>query len=169
MKDTTINSECQEIVYYIGNIIIIFALNKIVKMTWSCPLCKRTFRSTNQSHSCVVKNIDDHFIGKNINVRATYDVLESKLKSIFDFSIHPVLNAIMFTTDATFLAIKPKKSWIDLEFILSNEVNEFPIHKVAKASKTRYAHFVRIQEPKEIDEQLIGWIKEAYKLNLNKN
>ena len=137
-------------------------------MSWFCPQCKRKFKSANQSHSCVVKSIDEHFIGKNANVRATYDTLGKKLKSIIDFNIHPVINAIMFTTDVTFLAIKPKKSWIDLEFLLDNEANEFPIHKVVKANKTSYAHFIRIQEPKDVDNQLIGWIKEAYML-ISKN
>ena len=138
-------------------------------MSWTCPHCKRSFRSTNQSHSCVNKSVDEHFIGKNVNVKATYDTLEFKLKSYINFEIHPVLNAIMFTTEVTFLAIKPKKYWIDLEFLLDYEANEFPIHKVVKASKTRYAHFIRVQLPKDIDEQLIEWIIKAYKLNANKD
>jgi len=137
-------------------------------MPWICPQCNRKFKSTNQSHSCVMKSADEHFARKEANVRATYDTLVKKLKSGIDFEIHSVINAIMFTTDITFLAIKPKKEWIDLEFLLDYEVNEFPIHKVVKATKTRYAHFVRIQKPKEVDDQLIEWIKEAYKLNSEK-
>ena len=134
-------------------------------MPWICPECNRKFKSTNQSHSCVVKSIDEHFVRKEANARATYETLVKKLKSIIDFEIHPVINAIMFTTDVTFLAVKPKKEWIDLEFLLDYEVNEFPIHKVVKVTKTRFAHFVRIQEPKNVDDQLIEWIKEAYILN----
>jgi hypothetical protein len=117
----------------------------------------------------VNKSVDEHFIGKNVNVKATYDTLELKLKSIINFKIHPVLNAIMFTHEVTFLAIKPKKNWIDLEFLLDFEAQEFPVHKVVKSSKTRYAHFIRVQEPEDVDEQLVGWIKKAYDLNVNKD
>lgn len=138
-------------------------------MTWRCPQCNRKFRNTNQSHSCVNKRVDDHFIGKNMHVKATYDTLEFKLKSMINFNIHPVLNAIMFTTDATFLAIKPKKNWIDLEFVLNYEANEFPVHKVVKVNNERYAHFIRVQEPKDIDEQLIRWVRKAHELISNKN
>jgi hypothetical protein len=137
-------------------------------MSWTCPECNRTFKNTNQSHSCVKKSLDAHFIRKEPQVRATYDALESRLKAIFDFQISPVINAIMFASESTFLAIKPKKSWIDLEFVLDREANEFPIHKTAKVSHTRYAHFIRIQEPKDVDDQLIDWIKNAFQL-ISKN
>jgi len=137
-------------------------------MSWKCPECKRTFKNTNQSHSCVIKSLDAHFIKKEPQVRATYDTLENHLKSIIDFQVSPVINAIMFTSESTFLAIKPKKSWIDLEFVLDYEANEFPIHKIVQVSKTKFAHFVRIQQPKDVDGQLIGWIKKAYTL-ISKN
>lgn len=137
-------------------------------MPWICPQCNRTFKNTNQSHSCVKKSLDAHFIRKEPRVRATYDVLESQLKTIIDFQISPVLNAIMFTTETTFLVLKPKKSWINLEFVLDYEISEFPIHKTVKVSNTRSAHFVRIQEPKDIDDQLVDWIVNAFRL-ISKN
>ena len=133
-------------------------------MSWTCPECRRTFKKPNQSHSCVIKHLDAHFITREPNVRSTYDALENRLKSIIVFQVSPVVNAIMFTSESTFLAIKPKKRWIDLEFALDYEANEFPIHKIVRISKTRFAHFIRIQEPRDIDDQLIGWIKKAYEL-----
>ncbi len=137
-------------------------------MSWTCLECNRTFKNNNQSHSCVNKSLDLHFTNKEPQVRATYDALENKLKAMVDFQICPVVNAIMFTTESTFLAIKPKKRWIDLEFALDFEANEFPIHKIVQISKTRFAHFIRVQEPGDIDDQLINWIKQAYEL-ISKN
>ena len=118
-----------------------------------------------QGHSCVVKSLDEHFINKEPGVRATYDRLESTLKTFGDFQVSPVINAILFSAESTFLAIKPKSKWLELEFVLDYQADEFPIHKTIQVSKTRYAHFVRIQNPKEVDEQLIRWIKKAYELN----
>lgn len=137
-------------------------------MSWTCPECNRTFKNTHQSHSCVIKSLDAHFIAQEPQVRATYDTLESKLNAIIDFEISPVINAIMFTSETTFLAIKPKKRWIDLEFSLDYNANEFPIHKIVRISKTRFAHFVSVQQPGDIDDQLIEWIKQAYQL-ISKN
>lgn len=134
-------------------------------MPWTCLNCNRTFKNTGQWHSCVVKSLDEHFINKEPRVKVTYERLESTLKTFGDFQISPVINAILFSSESTFLAVKPKSKWLDLEFVLDYQADEFPIHKMVQVSKTRYAHFVRIQNPEEVDEQLIGWIKKAYELN----
>lgn len=125
----------------------------------------RTFKNTNQWHSCVNINLDEHFINKEPGVRTTYVRLESTLKTFGDFQVSPVINAILFSAVSTFLAVKPKSKWLDLEFVLDYQADEFPIHKTIQVSKNRYAHFVRIQNPEEVDEQLIRWIKKAYELN----
>ena len=118
-----------------------------------------------QGHSCVNINLDKHFVNKEPSVRTTYNRLESTLKTFGDFQVSPVINAILFSAESTFLAIKPKSKWLELEFVLDYQADEFPIHKTIQVSKTRYAHFVRIQNPDEVDKQLIGWIKKAYELN----
>ena len=135
-------------------------------MPWTCPNCVRTFKNTNQWHSCVDKILDEHFFNKEPGVRTTYDRLESTLKTFGKFQVSPVINAILFSSESTFLAVKPKNKWLDLEFVLDYQADEFPIHKCVQVSKTRYAHFVRIQHPEEVDEQLIEWIKKAYVLNV---
>jgi len=134
-------------------------------MPWTCPNCKRTFKNTKQEHSCVVKSLDEHFFNKEPGVRTTYDRLESTLKTFGNFQVSPVINVILFSSESTFLAVKPKSKWLDLEFVLGYKADEFPIHKTVRVSKTRFAHFVRIQHPEEVDEQLIEWIKKAYVLN----
>ena len=142
-----------------------YFLTFIEKMPWTCPDCKRIFKNTKQGHSCVVKSLNEHFLNKEPGVRATYDRLESTLKAFGDFQVSPVINAILFSSESTFLVVKPKNKWLDLEFVLDYEANEFPIHKTVRVSKTRFAHFVRIQRPEEVDKQLIEWIKKAYVLN----
>lgn len=134
-------------------------------MPWTCPNCQRVFKSNNQGHSCVTKSLNEHFTRKEPQVYTTYLKLESYLKSFEAIQISPVINAILFSSKSTFLAIKPKKSWLDLEFILDYEANEFPIHKIVSVSKTRFAHFVRIQNETDIDDQLTSWIKKAYEFN----
>lgn len=76
--------------------------------------------------------------------------------------MHSVKHAILFSAKGNFLAVKPKKHWLDIEFVLSHEVNGFPVHKTVKVSKSKWAHFVRLESLEEIDQELVHWLKDAY-------
>ncbi|MEZ5197014.1 MAG: DUF5655 domain-containing protein [Bacteroidales bacterium] len=129
---------------------------------WTCPTCSRIFKNTNQDHSCIVTSIESHFIGKQENVKETFEKILSVVNAFEGMKINSVKNAILFTAVSHFLAVKPKKKWLDIEFILDEKLEGFPIHKVVQATKTKWAHFVRLGAPEEIDEQLKSWLKRAY-------
>lgn len=80
-----------------------------------------------------------------------------------------VKNAILVAASSTFLAIKPKKDRVEVEFVLDREVCEFPIHKTFRVSKTKVAHFLKLDSPDEIDAQVTRWLKEAFELNRKKD
>ncbi|PCJ89783.1 MAG: hypothetical protein COA57_01100 [Flavobacteriales bacterium] len=75
-----------------------------------------------------------------------------------------VKSAVLLRRGSTFLALKPKKQWLDIEFMLKDKMDEFPVYKTFRLSKNRVAHYVRIESPKEVDRQLLNWLKEAYEV-----
>ncbi|MCF8368492.1 MAG: DUF5655 domain-containing protein [Bacteroidales bacterium] len=129
---------------------------------WTCPDCKRTFKNTNQSHSCLITDITSHFINKNQEVTQTFEKLVQEISHLKKVKINSLKNAILFTAKTHFLAIKPKTEFLDIEFVLPEKLEGFPIHKTVQASKYRWAHFVRLGSPEEVDKQLLDWIKQAY-------
>jgi hypothetical protein len=129
---------------------------------WTCPDCKRTFKNTRQDHSCIVTDIESHFIGKQENVKLTFEKLFSAVESYQNIKINSVKNAILFTATSHFLAAKPKKAWLDIEFVLDEPLEGFPIHKTVQATKTKWAHFIRLESVEEVNHQLLDWIKRAY-------
>jgi hypothetical protein len=133
-------------------------------MSWGCPRCKRLFKRKNQWHSCVQMDAGKHFIGRQPNVKKVFDKILSETKKFGPVNVSTVKNAIMLKSSGTFLAVKPKKEWLDMEFLLDEEINEFPVHKTFRISKNRVAHFMRLEKPAEVDKQLVNWIKRAYHL-----
>ena len=131
-------------------------------MAWTCPNCNRPFKHKNQDHSCVRIDADEHFIGKSVVVKEIYDRMMARVSKFGNVIVSPARHAILVTSASTFLAVKPKKEWLDIEFILGRIVTDFPINKTVRTNKTRVAHFVRLESPKDVDKQLIGWLKEAY-------
>ena len=129
---------------------------------WICPDCSRTFKNTNQDHSCKKFDPELHFIHKEAHVKAIFQTLTELVLGFGEVQIHSLKHAILFTAKSNFLAVKPKKKWIDVEFLLKEEVNEFPIHKTVRVTKTKWAHFARIGSIQEIDEEMTGWWRRAY-------
>ncbi|MBI1807513.1 MAG: hypothetical protein HYR76_10735 [Ignavibacteria bacterium] len=133
-------------------------------MTWVCPNCKRNFKHKNQSHSCVRVDPEDHFLNKSPNVERVYKMLLAEVRKFGKVNVSPVKNCILLKTSSTFLALKPKKRWMDIEFLLDEEVNDYPIHKTVQASKRRFAHFVRLEDTEEIDKRLLSLLRRSYTL-----
>jgi predicted transport protein len=127
-----------------------------------CPTCGRQFRNTNQDHSCMVTDLESHFVNKQQNVIDTFAKIRYEVMQFEGVRINSVKNAILFQAKSNFLAVKPKKSHLDIEFVLDEKIEEFPIYKTFQATKSKCAHFVRLESPEEVEEQLITWLRKAY-------
>lgn len=77
---------------------------------WICPECSRTFKNTHQDHSCFVTDIESHFIGKQENVKSTFNTILAITETFENVTINSVKNAILFTAKTHFLAVKPRKA-----------------------------------------------------------
>jgi len=132
---------------------------------WTCPKCKRIFSNTNQDHSCILTTLESHFQNKTQIVKDTFEVLKNETLLHAGVRINSVKNAILFRVKSSFLAVKPKKEFLDIELILDEEIDEFPVHKTVQTTKTKWAHFIRLESVEEVDEQLLKWIEKAYKLS----
>ncbi len=73
-------------------------------------------------------------------------------------------DTIFFKTKSTFLGIKVKKDQLHVEFFLDHLENVPPVSKYLQTSKHRVAHLVPVDQPENINKQLINWIKESYQL-----
>jgi hypothetical protein len=138
-------------------------MNKaLLEMAWECPLCHRRFKNKNQQHTCMQRMPEEILFNKSPAVKKIYDCLLAEVTKLSHTQVSVVQNAVIIASNSTFLALKPKKDCMDIEFLLERAVDEFPIHKCVKVSKNRFAHFVRLERASEIDDQLIRWIHDAY-------
>lgn len=132
---------------------------------WTCPTCQRTFKNTNQDHSCQVTDLESHFLNKEPNVKAVFEKIHKEVTPFGEFKVNSVKHAILFTAKSHFLAVKPKRKWLDIELVLPYPVEGFPIHKTVQVSKSKWAHFVRLEAETEVDKRLVEWLREAYEVS----
>jgi len=85
------------------------------------------------------------------------------LENLGDVELEPVQTAIRVSRQKKLFAmVRILKNSINMEIVLKREVADFLILKAVKINKTDYAHFLKFYDSKDITNEIIGWIKEAY-------
>ncbi|HFA51365.1 MAG TPA: hypothetical protein ENJ95_20310 [Bacteroidetes bacterium] len=132
---------------------------------WTCPSCNRTFRNTNQMHTCKKVDMESFFLRRPPHFRGLYELIKKKTEMFGDFREEAVPpDVVFFKTKSTFLAVKIKKKWIDIQFFLDHLEDVPPVKKHLQTSKRRIAHLVSVDCEEDIDRQLMDWIKASYEL-----
>lgn len=132
---------------------------------WMCPICLRMFRYENQQHTCGLSDLDAKFVEKPDALRKTYDKLESVARSFGPIYVEPMASVILFKAPCVFMEIRVKKDHLALLFILKRRIEEFPISRIVSYTKHKRVHFLEIDSPSQVNDQLISWLRESYLLN----
>ena len=139
-----------------------------MKKPWKCPKCGREFEKTNQQHSCVIYPLDRHFTGKEEIARPLYNRLKENIeKGIGPVKVESLPCCIHFVvahSAYTFAAVYALKGKIRVHFGSDREIKSPRIDKSAKTSASKYMHSVNISSEKEMDGELMSWLKEAYNM-----
>jgi Domain of unknown function (DUF5655) len=129
---------------------------------WNCPRCGRRFVRQNQSHSCKPFPLEKHFEGKPVG-KALYEKLKTAIRNrLGTFHIQSLECCIHFDHLITFAAVKIAKDKLTLEFSLDHKLNNKRCSKCVQLSAKRFLHYIPIVSADEIDDDLLGWVKEAY-------
>jgi hypothetical protein len=136
---------------------------------WKCPECERVFKTKNQSHSCVKMELDDLFLDKPQCIRQMYEKILSECSKFCKLTTDTTRSCIYFVDVERFLVVKPQKMGIILEFVLNRKYDVFPVIKIYDLGKGRYAHRLKLDDPREINAQVIHWIEDAHKLLSSKD
>jgi hypothetical protein len=67
-------------------------------------------------------------------------------------------------TAYTFAAVYALRNKVRIHLGSNHEIKSPRIGKFAKTSSSKYMHELDISTEKEIDKELVGWLKEAYNL-----
>lgn len=132
---------------------------------WKCPKCGRMFEKTEQPHSCTIYPVAKHLKGKE-SATELYNELKIKIKKIVGpFRIESLPCCIHFVTAAfTFAAAFAMKDRLRLHFALDHKIASPRIRRHSQIAASRYMYEVDIKDKKEMDKELLGWLKEAFNI-----
>lgn len=135
---------------------------------WECPKCQRQFKIKNQWHSCLRISPEKLFKNLPSQVTSIYNRLFEQCSLFCQFYADATKSCVYFVSTHRFLVIKPKKNGIILEFILNRKEDIFPVIKTSDIGKGKIVHYVKLDDPEDINDQIMGWIKDAHQLPENK-
>ena len=110
------------------------------------------------------QELDALFADKNAEIRAIYDQLLENLRTFGPVQEEPKKTSIHLVKTSGFAGVHPRKSFLYLTVRMDRSLQGERIAKSEQVSKNRYHNDVKITSAGEIDDELIGWLKEAYLL-----
>ena len=106
----------------------------------------------------------DHLDDKDPIVRKIYDRLISQLQKFGQLKIEPKKTSIHLGNRFGFAGIYTRQNYINLEVHLNYKLTSKRVTKVEQASTNRFHHTIKLTTEKEVDKELLKWLKEAYDL-----
>jgi hypothetical protein len=129
---------------------------------WTCPKCGNQFVNRNQFHSCRKVDLSTPFAGKPRHVRALFDRFRQVVEACGPVALLAYRDKISFMVRVRFAGAVPKRNWLDIGFWLTRRVDHPRFLKVETIYPNAHVHLVRIRDLAELDDQVMGWIREAY-------
>jgi hypothetical protein len=109
--------------------------------------------------------IENHFVGKDPIVREIYDKLKESVKTFGPISEEPKKTSIHVVNKTAFLGVATRKAHLILTIKSDKKLASPRIHRTQQTSVSRFHHEVKLISRADVDKELVGWLKAAYKLS----
>lgn len=130
---------------------------------WICPDCKRMFRRAGQAHECApAMGLEEYFSTGPPHERPVFEAVMRHLETVGPIHVEPVSVGIFLKRAQTFAQLRPKQRWVALSFGLPRRVSHPTITRKVIPYSGRYYHVANLTGPDDVDDQLRGWLTEAY-------
>ena len=137
---------------------------------WPCPQCGRTFANRNQTHTCSpLASLDEHFSGRDNDVRATFDAIVEAVAEMGPVTILPEKTRIALHARMSFAAFMPRRHWLNGHLVLARRIDSSRFSKIETFSPRNVLHAFRLNSPSEVDAQFTGWLAEAYEVGMQRH
>lgn len=104
------------------------------------------------------------FATKEPTVRAAYDKVLTSLAKVGPVKAEPKTTSIHLVRETAFAGAHPKKAWLDLTIRSEKPIKSARIRAQEQVSTNRWHQDVRLRSSKDVDAEVVGWLKSAYAL-----
>ena len=102
------------------------------------------------------------FRGKDAVARSIYDRLLEALRTVGPFQEEPKKTSLHLVHTVGCAGVHPRKSYLLLNVRTDHPIESPGINKAEQVSKSRFHNEVKLVSQKDVDEELLGRLKDAY-------
>ncbi len=130
---------------------------------WTCDECGRQFGRNKQSHECSpAMTLQEYFSTGPPIEKPIFDAVVAHLESIGPVHVEPVSVGIFFKQPRKFAQLRPMQKWVALSFSLPRRVDHRLISRKPIGHGGRHYHVVNLRGADDVDDEIRGWLTEAY-------
>jgi len=96
--------------------------------------------------------------------QATYAKVILAISRLGPFGVEEKKTSLHLTHGRAFAGVHPRANGIVLNLVFDVPLKNARVHKSQQVSAKRHHVEFKLEDPAEVDSQLIGWIKRAYSL-----
>ena len=109
--------------------------------------------------------LDSHFDGKAEVVRKIYAGVIKALEPLGAVVVEPKKTSIHLVNATALAGVATRKDYLILTIKSDRRLDSPRIHKSEQASSRRFYHEIKLTSPADVDNELIGWLEDAYMLS----
>jgi hypothetical protein len=98
------------------------------------------------------------------DLREAWERLREAAVDLGEQRIYASHHSIMFSRRACYCFVRPKRTYLEVCVFLDRVVRGPQVRRVTPASRTRFAHFLRIEHRDQVEAPFTDWLADAYRL-----
>ena len=128
---------------------------------WTCPDCGKQYVTRNMSHSCVVVDLESHFVGKSPRARQLFDAWLEAVRSTGPVTVSVSKGRIEFMTRARFSGATIRRDYIKSALWLKRRVDLPRFTRIEDYGHNNFGHYFDIRDESDIDAELMELVRES--------
>ena len=130
---------------------------------WVCPDCGRQFGRVRQGHECApAMGLEEYLATGPPFERPVVEAVLAGLADVGPIHVEPVSVGIFLKRSRTFSELRPLTRWMAVSFSIPRVKPSTRIARKVIPHGSLFHHVVNVTRPEEVDDQLLGWLSEAY-------
>lgn len=130
---------------------------------WTCPECQRRFGRVGQGHDCAPGlSLEEYFATSPPFERPIFEAVRAHLETVGSLYVEPVSIGIFFKRRRIVVQLRTMTKWVGVGFVLSRRLESPRLSRKVEGSGSHWWHVVNVRGPDEVDDELKGWLTEAY-------